>query len=240
MPLIHVVICFNSLILVIHMDLVAALGGIPGAFFLPFLAPLAVFLYLRKIKKQNMSKFNPYIKHIDTRTLQELCIRYGQLSAFRKGEYLIREGDTYPYFGFVKTGIFKYVSENKAKNRLYNTGFAFPGEFVADYPACIYGMRSETNVQALTRCEIYLCPVERLTALCDQQPGIARINAEQLFLQTYSRYLDLYRLTPEERYLQLLERCPDILQSVPLQEIASYLMITPTHMSRIRRKQSFG
>ena len=186
-----------------------------------------------------MSKFNPYIKHIDTRTLQELCIRYGQLSAFRKGEYLIRD-DTYPYFGFVKTGIFKYVSENKAKNRLYNTGFAFPGEFVADYPACIYGMRSETNVQALTRCEIYLCPVERLTALCDQQPGIARINAEQLFLQTYSRYLDLYRLTPEERYLQLLERCPDILQSVPLQEIASYLMITPTHMSRIRRKQSFG
>ena len=34
LPLIHVIICFNSLILVIHMDLVAALGGIPGAFFL--------------------------------------------------------------------------------------------------------------------------------------------------------------------------------------------------------------
>lgn len=67
-----------------------------------------------------------------------------------------------------------------------------------------------------------------------------RTNAEQLFLQTYSRYLDLYRLTSEERYLQLLERCPEILQLVPLKEIASYLKITPTHMSRIRRKQSFG
>ena len=36
MPLIHVIICFNSLILFIYMDLVAALGGIPGAFFLSF------------------------------------------------------------------------------------------------------------------------------------------------------------------------------------------------------------
>lgn len=187
-----------------------------------------------------MSDFNPYIKQIDADSLKELCIRYGELYIFRKGEYLIREGDVYPYFGFIETGIFKYVSVNKTENRQYNTGFAFPGEFVADYPACIYGMRSETNIQALTRSEIYICPSEQLTALYGQQSGIARINAEQLFLQTYSRYLDLYRLTPEERYLQLLNRCPDILQSVPLKEIASYLMITPTHMSRIRRKQLFG
>ena len=164
-----------------------------------------------------MNNFNPYIKQIDTDALKELCIRHGQLSSFHKGEYLIREGDIYPYFGFIKTGIFKYVSINKAEKRLYNTGFAFPGEFVADYPACIYDMRSKTNIQALTQSEVYVCPSE----------------------QTYSRYLDLYRLTPEERYLQLLRRCPDILQSVPLKEIASYLMITPTHMSRIRRKQSF-
>ncbi len=199
-----------------------------------------IFPTFAKQKRKNMNNFNPYIKHIDTDALKELCIRHGQLSIFRKGEYLIREGDAYPYFGFVKVGVFKYVSVNKTENRLYNTGFVFPDEFVADYPACIYGMRSETNVQALTRSEVYVCPSERLTVLYGQQPDIARINAEQLFLQTYSRYLDLYRLTPEERYLQLLRRCPDILQSVPLKEIASYLMITPTHMSRIRRKQSFG
>ena len=186
-----------------------------------------------------MNNFNPYIKQIDAHSIKELCIRYGQLSTFRKGEYLIREGDTYPYIGFIKTGIFKYVSVNKTENRLYNTGFVFPDEFVADYPACMYGIASETSIQALTRCEVYLCPSEKLDALCEQQSGIARTNAEQLFLQTYSRYLDLYRLTPEERYLQLLRRCPGILQSVPLKEIASYLMITPTHMSRIRRKQSF-
>lgn len=67
----------------------------------------------------------------------------------------------------------------------------------------------------------------------------ARINAEQLFSQTYSRYLDIYRLTPEERYKELLERCPDILQLISLKELASYLKITSVHMSRIRRKITF-
>lgn len=54
-----------------------------------------------------------------------------------------------------------------------------------------------------------------------------------------SRYLDMFRLTPEERYQKLLERCPDLLQQVSLREIASYLGITPTHMSRIRRRLTF-
>lgn len=187
-----------------------------------------------------MNNFNPYIQKIDTDSLKELCICNGQLNVLRKNDYLLHRGDIFPYFGFVKAGIFKYVSINKSENRSYNTGFAFPNEFVADYPACLYNLASETDIQALTRCEVYLCPTEKLVSLYKHQPDIARTNAEQLFLQTYSRYLDLYRLTPEERYLQLLKRCPDILQSVPLKEIASYLMITPTHMSRIRRKQTFG
>lgn len=50
---------------------------------------------------------------------------------------------------------------------------------------------------------------------------------------------NLFRFTSEERYLQLLKKCPEILQMVPLKEIASYLKITPIHMSRIRHKQSF-
>lgn len=42
------IICFDTLKHYFTVDLVAALGGIPGAFFLPFLAPLPDFLYLRK------------------------------------------------------------------------------------------------------------------------------------------------------------------------------------------------
>ena len=104
-------------------------------------------------------------------------------------------------------------------------------------------MKSELNIQTITPCDIYICSSEFLLQKFEEtkeNQRIARIAAEQLFFQSYSRYLDLFRFTPEERYLQLLKRCPKILQMVSLKEIASYLKITPVHMSRIRRRQSFG
>lgn len=103
-------------------------------------------------------------------------------------------------------------------------------------------IKSELNIQAITPCRIYICSSELLLQEFEENKEnqrIARIAAEQLFFQSYSRYLDLFRFTSEERYLQLLKKCPEILQMVPLKEIASYLKITPIHMSRIRHKLSF-
>ena len=88
-----------------------------------------------------------------------------------------------------------------------------------------------------------VCEVRYLEQLYGQSMEMqryARITAEQLFLQTFSRYLDIYRKTPEERYRDLLQRCPELLQVLPLKEVASYLRITPTTMSNIRRRITFG
>ena len=49
----------------------------------------------------------------------------------------------------------------------------------------------------------------------------------------------LVKSSEMDKEVQLLKKCPAILQMVSLKEIASYLKITPIHMSRIRRKQSF-
>ena len=43
-------------------------------------------------------------------------------------------------------------------------------------------------------------------------------------------------LTPEERYLEIINRCPDLLKLITLKELASYLLIRPETLSRIRRK----
>ena len=63
--------------------------------------------------------------------------------------------------------------------------------------------------------------------------------ANGLLAQTYDRFLDLYRKSPKERYSDLLAKCPEILHKVSLKELASYLQVTPTHLSRIRKEITF-
>lgn len=185
-----------------------------------------------------MMDFNSYMYGIDTDFFKDLCLKEGELRHYKRNEFILREGEVWPYWGMLVSGIVKYTCANQTESKVYNVGFSFAGEFIADYPACLYGIRSELNIQTLTPCGVYLCPSEVLNVKFEEgkdSQRVARVVAEQLFLQSYSRYLDMFRLTPEKRYIQLLKRCPEILQMVALKEIASYLKITPTHMSRIRK-----
>jgi ribosomal protein L10 len=49
------------------------------------------------------------------------------------------------------------------------------------------------------------------------------------------RNRELSSLDAKQLYLKLLEEKPQILESIPLNHIASYLNITPVQLSRIRR-----
>ena len=189
-----------------------------------------------------MTDFNSYMGNIDTDFFRELCLRNGELRYHKRNEFILREGEVGSFFGFIVSGVIKYTCINQTENKTYNVGFSFANEFISDYPNCLYDIKSELNIQAITPCRIYICSSELLLQEFEENKEnqrIARIAAEQLFFQSYSRYLDLFRFTSEECYLQLLKKCPEIIQMVPLKEIASYLKITPIHMSRIRHKQSF-
>jgi CRP-like cAMP-binding protein len=51
-----------------------------------------------------------------------------------------------------------------------------------------------------------------------------------------NKFLSFIRDSPAERYQRLLEDSPEIIQRVPQHYIASYLGISPVHLSRIRNK----
>ncbi len=73
------------------------------------------------------------------------------------------------------------------------TGFAFEGEFVADYPNCLYGRRSEVSIEANMPCEVYVIDGRDLLQMYlgdDEAHLQGRLIAENLFTQTYSRFLD--------------------------------------------------
>ena len=61
---------------------------------------------------------------------------------------------------------------------------------------------------------------------------------EQQFLSLENWLISGGSPRAKERYLNLLEENPELLQYVPLKHIASYLWVTPQSLSRIRSELS--
>ena len=62
-------------------------------------------------------------------------------------------------------------------------------------------------------------------------------STRAIFDTVYDRMKDIYCKTPQERYDDLLRRDPNLFDLFSLKDIASVLNITPTHLSRLRKKQ---
>lgn len=63
-------------------------------------------------------------------------------------------------------------------------------------------------------------------------------TTRELFNTVYDRLIDLYAKTIQQRYDELINRDPNLFELFSLKDIASLLNITPTHLSRLRKKYS--
>ena len=190
----------------------------------------------------DMTGFSSYINGLDLSALNEYCVNHGRLTQYAKGDYFIKAGEESRFIGLVECGYFNYMVHNSSEQKDYITGFAFEREFVGDYPNCLSNKTSEVTIVAGTSCKVFQLGGEELGKLLDSNGmrELKQVISDHLFLQVYKQYLDTYRMTTRERYKRLLLRCPEIVQSISLKDIASYLKVTPTTISNIRREITFG
>lgn len=183
------------------------------------------------------SNFNTYYENIDHDFWRKLCVEQGVLRSYDKNDYFIERGQVGRYIGFVKSGTLKYVAYG-ADGSESVVGLEFAGEFVADFPFSLYGKKSRVSIVAVTPCEIYCASAKEIGTLMESNAELYRVIAESsmaLFDTTYNRYIDLYIKSAKERYDELVEKHEDIFEIFSLKDIASFLNITPTHLSRLRK-----
>jgi len=95
------------------------------------------------------------------------------------------------------------------------------------------------SIIAATNVEVLVCDCEIVNKIFNEDRELHQLFSDSLFHDCYTQYLDIHRLSPKERYIALLKRCPDILQNITIGEVASYLNVTPTYLSRIRKEITF-
>ncbi|MBS5412485.1 MAG: Crp/Fnr family transcriptional regulator [Bacteroides thetaiotaomicron] len=185
-----------------------------------------------------MKSFNTYLENLDMNFLRNLCVENGKLFHYNKGDYFCRISDKKSLFGFIETGSFKYTITNyKGEERI--TGFVFDNTPVGDALNIVTNSQIRTDIIALTKSKVFVCNGSILTDILRQNPIFHTKIAIGLLAQTYDRFLDLSQKSPKERYSDLLAKCPEILHKVSLKELASYLQVTPTYLSRIRKEITF-
>lgn len=181
--------------------------------------------------------FNTYIEQIDFEAWRDVCVTKGALHRFAKGEEFVSVGKVGQYIGFIQSGTLKYVARS-ADGTEHVMGLVFNDGFVADWPFCIYGKKAKLAIVAVSDCDIFCIPSKDVKELmdCDSKfRDVVMHSTEGVYSTVYDRYVDLYCKTPQERYVELITRYPNLFNLFSLGDIASFLNITPTHLSRLRK-----
>jgi CRP-like cAMP-binding protein len=185
-------------------------------------------------------KFNN--NRLDLLMLRAFCEREGELVFYRKGDQLEREGDPARWFGYVTEGCFKYVTHGISDDKDHITWFSFEGEYVGDYPRPLYGRPAKSTIEAMMPSRVLRVSGDQLMQFFSQgieTMELRSVIGEHILCQFHERYLDLHRATARERYELLLRRCPGIVNHLALQDLASFLCVTPNYLSTIRKTITF-
>lgn len=116
--------------------------------------------------------------------------------------------------------------------------FAIENQFIADYSAFMQRTVSHYYLQALTDLNVVLIPRNAIEWGYEQMVDgqkLGRLIAEFYFTYHDNRILNMYVKSAVERYNEMGQLFPGIHQWVPQKMIASYLGITPVHLSRLKK-----
>ena len=91
-----------------------------------------------------------------------------------------------------------------------------------------------TAIIALEDSDVMVVPTKVIWEYLECNPELNLRFVQSLFSQAYRTILDSYYYSPLQRYRQLIERFPRILELVSLGEIASYLNISRRQLHRFR------
>ncbi|MCA0445446.1 MAG: Crp/Fnr family transcriptional regulator [Bacteroidetes bacterium] len=157
--------------------------------------------------------------------------------SFKKGDFFLSEGKIQTEIGFILSGWFDFFTLTRDGKEL-TTYFAGPGLFIASLTSLLRSEPARESIRAVNPAELLVISRADFFALMEELPAFEKLYLSLLEYQLgciESSRFDLITLSPAERYEKLLATEPNLLQVIPVQQLASMLGITPRHLSRIRK-----
>lgn len=180
-----------------------------------------------------------YLQKITHLSLEESTLLSSSMleKHFKKGSFLIREGQLENESYFVTEGLvrkYKLVDGDEI-----TTNFFKEEEWIINFENINGKTISKYNLVCLEDTTVVIGNEEKAVELFKQFPKFERVSRqimETVFKEQQEQMISHITDKAEKRYLNLIKERPDILQRVAQYDIASYIGVKPESLSRIRKK----
>jgi len=195
------------------------------------------------LEKQNLVNFIKGITPMSEGIAHDIVNNFEPLS-LNKNDFLLRKGEVSGEYIFLESGFIRAFTIDTNGDEV-TTNFYGQRSVVFEVASYIKRIPSQENYQALSECQGWTGSHKSLQGLFHSIPEFREFVRAILvddFIALKERTLSMITLTAEERYDVLLKSKKEIFKYASLKHIASYLGITDTSLSRIRReitKKSF-
>lgn len=169
--------------------------------------------------------------------LETIILKFKKV-VFSKNSFLLSEGKVANNYWFVESGFIRsFVQDTEGRN--ISTNFYSTGDIAIDWPSFFLRNPTRENIQALTDCVCWQLDFDTFQTLFHsitafREQGRTTLVGSYFALKNHS--ISVIADPAKARYQQLLQKKPHIIQNVSLKHIATYLGITDTSLSRIRKE----
>jgi len=189
------------------------------------------------MEKEKLILFIQEILPIPKQKVEEIVMQF-QPMELRKNDIFIAEGKVSDKYLFLESGFIRAFTIDLEGNEV-TTEFYSDNQIVFEVGSFFRKTVSKETFQALEDCKGWFITFDQLQFLFHSIPEFREFGRMILvkgFISFKERTLALINESAEKRYETLIRTRPQIFQKTPLKYIASYLGITDSSLSRIRRE----
>jgi CRP-like cAMP-binding protein len=183
-----------------------------------------------------LDKINNHIKSLDKDTLSALQSISSE-KKYKKGDLLLRQSEICGKSYLLINGIARKYYLNDGKE--ITTELYFENDLAVSFDSYALQQPSREFIEALTDVTVSITYYHAFQEAKAKYPKLLNLDlmlTEHYGMWVENRLFQFHTMTATERYLDILQKDPHIVQTIPLTIIASYLGISLETLSRIRAK----
>ena len=166
----------------------------------------------------------------------DLLLSEMDLVEFKKGDYVVREGERNTNFYILKSGVWRSFRMNDGEEM--TLWFASEGDCVFAIWGYTNDGISQTTIEIEAESSALVVSKNRIDELCHK--SIEMANLIRTIFENHALWAENFliffadHVSAQQRYQAIMQKSPELLQQVSLKKLASYLYVTPQSLSRIR------